>query len=368
MDHDPRSLCIVLPDLRVGGAQRVLLALAGRFQRMGLRVEIVSLLGPGALHAEVPTGVKYTALVSGEGQHFFVIRCLLGLCRVMRRNQYAAVLSSMTGTNMLCVFARSLMRSSARLVLREAVSSMNLAKPVVRWLLRWVYSRADAIIAVSQGVRSDLIAMGIDGARVRFIQNPVDATRLDSLSVAQPLPAPLMDRKRPYVTSVGRLVVQKDHSTLLRAFALSRLRESHDLVLVGDGPLRESLLREARNLGVDDRLILLGQMTNPYGVVAQAELFVLSSRWEGYPNVLLEALALGVPVVATDAPWGAREILGEGRFGQLVPPDDACGLARALESAIDGEFQAEPWQSETSSLEVVARLYANALFEEIRPG
>ncbi len=354
-------ICIVVPDLRLGGAQRVLLTLAGQFAGMGHRVTIVSLLGGGALAGDVPAGVSSVTLFDRQPDALFGLRCLLRLRTHFRRHRYDAVLSSMTGTNLVTVVAHRLARSGARLVLREAASLVNLDGNARRWLMRWLYPRADAVIAVSDGVRKELVALGIDGTRAHAVRNPVSAVRLRCAAAGQSLPAALDGR--PYVVSVGRLVRQKDHETLLRAFAGSRLPKSHDLVIVGEGEQRGALSRLADELGVADRLMLLGALTNPYAVMSHAALLVLSSRWEGYPNVLLESLALGISVVATDAPWGAAEMLGGGRYGLLVPVADPEALGRAIEATLDGEYVAEPWPERMHAEDAIALQYFQIMFD-----
>src|SRR6185312_11852337 len=194
--------------------------------------------------------------------------------------------------------------------------------------MRWLYPRADEMVAVSAGIAQELGRLHVAEDRIHVIHNPVDAEKLRRL-VVDGLPLNLRD-KTPYIVSIGRLAEQKDQQTLLKAYALSPLRETHRLVIVGEGSQRPYLEQLGRDLGIDDRLLLLGAMDNPYPVLAGASLHVLSSRWEGYTNVLLEALALGVPVVSTDCPHGPRELLDNGRYGQLTPVADADALACAM--------------------------------------
>ena len=139
----------------------------------------------------------------------------------------------------------------------------------------------------------------------------------------------------PYVVSVGRLIAQKDHGTLLRAYASSGLRRDYRLIVIGDGPERNRLQMLAEDLGIQDRVDLPGALSNPYPLLSGAALHVLSSRWEGYPNVLLESLALGVPVVATDCPSGPRELLRDGSYGHLVPVGDIVAMAHAMDEAVN---------------------------------
>ena len=327
-----RADCIllVLPSLERGGGERVLLQLARSFLAAGREVHLAVLLGGGALRCEVPSDVVLHELVtSGHPRGFSLARqAFPKLVRLMRAIRPDAVLSTMTGTNLLTILACMLARVDSRLVLREAASLVNVKNSPKLLMMRWLYPRATELVAVSTGIAQELRGLGLTENRINVIHNPVDAERLRRLA-ANELPPKLRD-KTPYIVSIGRLAEQKDQQTLLRAYALSPLRKSHRLVIVGEGNQRPSLEQLGRDLGIDDRLLLLGAMDNPYPVLAGASLHVLSSRWEGYPNVLLEALALGVPVVSCDCPHGPRELLDGGRHGRLAPVADANALACAM--------------------------------------
>jgi glycosyltransferase involved in cell wall biosynthesis len=328
-------ILLVLPSLDRGGGERVLLQLAGLFRAAGREVHVVALLGGGPLRSLVPDGVTLHELIdAGHVPKGFALakRAFPELVSLMRTLKPNAVLSTMTGTNLLTVLACMRARVRTRLVLREAASLVNVKSVLKRQAMRWLYRRADGWVAVSAGVAQDLRGLGLSDERIHVLRNPVDAERLRHLAgVGQPLSS---QGNEPYVVSLGRLAEQKDHSTLLRAYACSALRASHRLVIVGGGEGLKGLQRLANDLGLTDRVVFAGTMDNPYRVLADAELHVLSSRWEGYPNVLLEALALGVPVVSTDCPHGPREILDGGRYGRLVPVGDAAVLARAMDEEL----------------------------------
>jgi glycosyltransferase involved in cell wall biosynthesis len=322
-------ILLVLPSLERGGGERVLLQLARSFLAAGREVHLAVLVGGGPLRSEVPAQATLHELDSGDARGFALVwRALPKLVSLMRSTQPDAVLSTMTGTNLLTTVACMRARSRARLVLREAASLVNTKSALKRQAMRWLYRRADALIAVSTGVAEDLIGLGLARNRVHVIHNPVDTGRLQLLATSE-LPTELRSCT-PYVVSVGRLSAQKDQQTLLRAYAQSSLRESHHLVIVGGGALRAQLEHLAHDLGISGRVILTGSLGNPYPVLARASLHALSSRWEGYPNVLLEALALGIPVVSTDCPFGPRELLDDGRYGRLVPVADPTALAQAM--------------------------------------
>lgn len=329
-----QKIAVVLPDLRLGGAQRVLLQLAEQFADAGHAVDIVVLHDSGSLRQELSPRLRLRLLLPATAPAGIVLAGLVfpKLWRYLRRERPSAVLSSMTGTNLLVAAAHWAGASRAQLVLREAVAIANAPGRLKRMAMRLLYRRADALIAVSQGVAADLLALGLDPRRVHAIPNPVDRTRLQQLAGAPPSPVPALDG--PYVIAIGRLIAQKDHACLLEAYAQSTLRQSHRLLIIGGGELMAPLQAQALQLGIGARTHFVGALDNPFPLLVRADLLVLSSRWEGYPNVLLEGLALGVRVVSSDCPSGPRELLRDGRYGQLVPVGDVPALAAAMERAL----------------------------------
>lgn len=326
---------LVLPSLGRGGGERVLLQLACLFVEAGRQVHVVVLLGGGPLRALVPEGATLHELVTFDTARtgFALARRafpkLVSLMRIVRPD---AVLSTMTGTNLLVALAHQRVRCGAALFLREASSLVNVHSTLKRQAMRWLYRRANRLIAVSSGVAKDLQGLGLADEKIHVIHNPVDAERLRYLASVG---SPLADWDgTPYVVSLGRLTEAKDYPTLLRAYAASALRNTHRLAIIGEGEQRANLEGLVRELGLTGRALLPGAMDNPYRVLADAALHVLSSHWEGYPNVLLEAMALGVPVVSTDCPFGPREILEDGRYGRLVPMAAPVALARAMDAEL----------------------------------
>jgi glycosyltransferase involved in cell wall biosynthesis len=197
--------------------------------------------------------------------------------------------------------------------------------------MRLLYPMADAVVAVSQGVARDLAAItGLPSHRIQVVPNPVVTPHLFRLA-QEPIAHPwLHDPERPVIMGMGRLTRQKDFPTLLRAFAKVRAEKRCRLIILGEGGERFGLEALAGSLGIGDDVHLPGFVLNPYPYLAGAALFVLSSVWEGFGVVLAEAMALGVPVVATDCPSGPREILRDGQIAPLVPMGDPEALAGAM--------------------------------------
>lgn len=218
-----------------------------------------------------------------------------------------------------------------------------------RWLrvtpMRRLYPRAAGVIAVSEGVRQDTLRVTrLDAARVHVIRNPVITARLAGQAAA-PVPHEwLADKREPVVLGLGRLTAQKDFPTLLRAFARLQAQQPSRLIVLGEGPRpgdRERHEQLAQALGVADRVCFPGFQANPYAWLSRADLFVLSSAWEGSPNALTEALALGVPCVSTDCPSGPAELLDGGRFGPLVAVGDDAAMAGAMLATLRAPLPAE---------------------------
>jgi glycosyltransferase involved in cell wall biosynthesis len=202
--------------------------------------------------------------------------------------------------------------------------------------MRWLYPSADAVIAVSKGVAEDLVRItGLSPKKIAVIANPVLTPRMESLAAEKPAHPWLQEKTVPVIIGAGRLTRQKDFSTLIRAFARLRKIRRCRLIILGEGNDKQTLGDLAKALTVESDIDFPGFVDNPYAIMKAADLFVLSSIWEGSPNVLTEAMGLGVPVAATDCPSGPREILQEGQFGPLVKMGDDQGLAEAMQSVLD---------------------------------
>jgi glycosyltransferase involved in cell wall biosynthesis len=236
-------------------------------------------------------------------------------------------------------------------------------------LIQRFYPLADCVVGVSAGVAEDLVRdVGVDPSKVRVIYNPIVTPDLEE-SASAPVPHPWFEDGSPVFVAAGRLRPQKDFPTLLRAFA--RLQGSHGarLVILGEGPERQSLEALTSELGIDGDVELPGATPNPYAYMARATAFVLSSRWEGLPTVLVEALRCGATVIATDCPSGSREILADGRYGTLVPVGDVAALAEAMEAALEGRLGSAPDESwQPYEQQAVVERYLEVLLPDVMHG
>jgi glycosyltransferase involved in cell wall biosynthesis len=267
------------------------------------------------------------------------------LVAYLRRERPTVLLSAKGPDDRVAVRAKRLARVPTRVVLRAGTSIASRLEargrdPIRRWLryrvVRRLYHRADGIIAVSRGVAEELSHITqVPADRIRVIPNPTVTPELDRLG-DEPVEHPwLVPGQPPLILGAGGLRRQKDFPTLIRAFALLRRERACRLLIIGEGRHRHRLEALASQLGVAKDVVLPGFVHNPYAYMKRARLFVLSSAWEGSPNALTEALALGLPVVATDCSSGPRELLQDGRYGRLVPVGDAEVMARAMRETLD---------------------------------
>jgi glycosyltransferase involved in cell wall biosynthesis len=221
----------------------------------------------------------------------------------------------------------------------------------LRWqifprLANWFYPWADDIIAVSKGVADDLAhAACLPRDRIQVIYNPIVTSDLYEKS-REPFEHPWFNAgEPPVVLAVGRLTAQKAFDILIRAFARIRARRPTRLLILGEGEDRLALQNLVNQLGLDQDVSLPGFVSNPYAYMAHAAVLTLSSRWEGLPTVLVEAMSLGIPVISTDCPSGPREILRDGQYGRLVPVGDSSALVEAMIAALDGQVPSAPSDS-----------------------
>ena len=357
------DVALFLPSLRGGGAERVMMDLSRAFADAGRAVDVVVLNRLGALSDDLGPGVRLVDLDRRRAA-----LALPALVRYLGRNRPKALLSTLEHTNVMAVLAARLV-GGIRVVVREAntpssdLAGMGTKGRALRAAMRWAYRRADSVVAVSRGVSDGLVsALGLRPDRIRVIFNPVLTPRVLEGARAVPDHPWFADGETPVVLGVGRLSEQKGFDVLLRAFADVRARERCRLVILGDGPLREGLVDLAVELGVREDVDLPGFAANPFAHMARCGVFVLSSRWEGLPNVLIQALASGAQVVATDCPSGPSEVLDDGRYGRLVPVDDVAAMAAAIAEALHAPKPPPPptW-SDRYAVAHVARAYLDEL-------
>ena len=305
--------------LEGGGAERVAVNLVNEFITRGYPVDLVLQYRVGPYLDDIDDRVNIVELNR---------RVRYGLRRLLnhlRRRRPRALLAVQTEANVLGIIAWRLSGLSGRVVVSEQNSLVG-AGWTRRLAIAHTYGRADSAVACSSALGAELTRLGVPDSNVTTIPNPV------SDGVETFVAAPGSDREpgQPMIVGTGDSEPQKDFETLIRAFALLRRDSDASLWILGEGPERPRLESLAADLGLTAHVHLPGFVTPPWEIMSRASVFVLSSRWEGWPNVLVEALGLGIPVVATDCPTGPVEILDGGRFGMLVPVGDVEAMAGAI--------------------------------------
>ncbi len=329
----PRApdVAFLLPDLRPGGAERVCVTLANAFIEAGLTVDVVLRQKQGELLDSLSPAVTIHSLEARR-----VRDALWPFVAYLKAASPASVLAAMWPITSLAVAARALSGVPCRVVTsdhgvlsRSGPGRPGLPRLVMTLSMRASYGRADGVVGVSRGVAADVAALaGLPVGRTTTIYNPI--TPLPEPAAPDPDIMAAWTAGGPRLVTVGTLKAVKDHATLLQA--LVRVRQAHDarLLILGEGSERSKLEALVAELGLTGAVQMPGFRPDPHGYVAHADAFVLSSRNEGFGNVLVEAMACGTPVVSTDCPTGPGEILDGGRFGPLTPVGDADALAAAI--------------------------------------
>jgi glycosyltransferase involved in cell wall biosynthesis len=321
-----------------GGAERAMISVANHLAAQGFEVEIVFGRPTGPRRGEIDPAVAVIDLGVTR------LRAMLRpMNTYMRRRKPDVVVSSLMACDIVMLLGARLFRWNTRLLISVQNNPAEVARHGVRTLdrvwplsIRALYRRADCVVGISAGVAGVVARLlGRPSQSVPVIPNPVIAPGFAEQLGADPGHPWFDDGGVPVILAAGRLTRQKDFPTLLRAFAQLVRRTEARLIVIGEGEERDTVERLVEELGIADRVALPGFVANPYAWMKGARLFVLSSRWEGFGNVLAEALACGTPVVATDCPSGPRDILAGGTFGRLVPVGDVVALAKAMEEALD---------------------------------
>ncbi|MFQ5784522.1 MAG: glycosyltransferase [Alphaproteobacteria bacterium] len=378
--NDHPDLALFVADLSGGGATRVMLTLGREFAARGLRVDLVTLRARGRLQATpgpllrvVELGGRFddaSWIAAKRGRR--LIAGVPAFVRYLRRRKPGVVLAATFAVNVAAVAARDMARNGVRVVVSEHMhfsrDSRNRRKRHQLWLARRFYRRADGVIAVSDGVAADLARVtGLSRGEIARIYNPVVSPDLAERASA-PLEHPWFAAGAPpVILGVGRLAPPKDFPALLRAFARVRAVRPARLMILGEGKSeddRDTLLALAERLGVAADVALPGFVDNPLPYMARASVFVLSSRWEGLGNVVIEALACGCPVVSTDCPSGPAEILDGGRFGTLVAVGDDTPMADAILTILDAPPSGDAPRARAAEFSVDAAVnqYLSVLF------
>ncbi|ESA38654.1 group 1 glycosyl transferase [Leptolyngbya sp. Heron Island J] len=366
-------ISLFIPNLDGGGAERVMLHLAEGFAARGFAVDLVVAQAAGAYLSKIPETIR---LVNLDAKSPVLLFKTLALKQYLQQEQPAFLLSTLDIFSS-ATWAKRLAGVNTRVVMcvqtnlsqqfqdRHAMVIQKLKWSVVKRFYPW----ADAIVTASEGVARDLEQNAkISMEQMTVIYNPVvtpDFTQKAQETVAHPW---FKADQPPVLLGVGRIVKQKSFATLIRAFALVRQRYPARLMILGDVDAREPSVKpelEAliEKFGLQDDVLFLGFVENPYAYMAQSSVFVLSSIYEGFGNVVAEAIAAGTPVVSTDCESGPAEILNKGQYGELVPVGDHEAMANAILATLNQptDIQVLQARSQAFTIDCIVRQYLDVL-------
>ena len=368
ISNQRRPVALFIPALNGGGAQRVVVNLVNALVDLVERpVHLILVRAEGEFLNNLRPEVCIRNLNRKR-----TLAAIPALASYLRAERPAVLMARMNYVNIAASVAWVMAGRPCRLVLSEAnvvrapagSLSQRIRQALVLKTMRAIYPRADCVVANSEATSQSMAAHGIvPKGSTMIIPNPVLGSEADRGKASSfPFGGFRIDRK--LICAIGRLAEQKGFDCLLDAF--SKLHnENTDLVILGEGPLHEKLEEKARVLGVSERVHWQGFVSDPMHVLEHSSLFVLSSRWEGFGNVLVEALATGVPVVSTDCPGAPRALLRDGELGHLVPVDDPDALAGAITEALHsprGTREARQERARDFAAPAIARQYLEEAF------
>ncbi|MFB8787551.1 MAG: glycosyltransferase [Potamolinea sp.] len=332
------DLTFFLMDLDGGGAERVMINLASGFAEQGLKVDLVLVKAEGPYLSQLSSKVRVVKLENSR-----LIMSLPSLVRYLKQEHPPVLISALEDTNIIALCAKKIAGVSTKVIVtvhnhlsREAQNATKLKRRLTPQFVKFFYPWADSIVGVSQGVADNLVEMGLPSEKIKVIYNPIVTPELsEKLQESIDHPWFLPDQP-PVILAVGRVEKQKDFPTLIEAFAQLKPHPAR-LMILGEGSERSKLEDLVHKLDIGSDVAFPGFVTNPYAYMAKAKVLVLSSAWEGFGNVLVEAMSAGTPVVSTDCQSGPAEILANGQYGKLVAVGDRDGMAKAIAQTL-GEF------------------------------
>ena len=333
-----------MPDLRGGGAERLYIYLANDWVEKGFSVEFILMKREGELLSLVSPKVNIISLNVNK-----IRNIVIPLSKQIRHLRPDVIITAMWPLTSITFISWLISGKKSRLYLTEhthlsiyCVEEIKVSLFIVKMLIRMTYPYATGIITVSQGVKEDLLQLGkLNDEKIKVIYNPAAIGIIpcrESIQIRNKLWG---EGFRYHILAVGSLKTQKDHKTLIRAIKLLPPSFNAKLIILGEGYLRKELTVLIDKLGLNDRVSMPGFFSDPHPWFQSADLFVLSSQWEGFGNVIVEALEFGVPVVSTNCKSGPNEILENGRYGRLVPIKDPEALASAITDSLSESHDRE---------------------------
>lgn len=374
-----KKIIIVVPSLSGGGAEKVASTLLDFMHVHEQNIEIVLVLFDRSPFNIVPERINIRYLDVKPAENILSLgiktfKIIFGLRGIIKEAGPCSVLSFMEYPNLMCILGNILAGRNDRVVITVHIlpsdvykNSTQLLEKIMMKLVRRFYKRASAIVAVSKGIRNDLIAnFRVAETKSIVIPNPIDPIRIEQFSCAVP-DEDIFKDDIPVILAAGRLTKQKGFNHLLKAFAAVCKKKKAFLAILGEGEERENLNQLIRELGIGNNARLLGFKENPYAYMKRSTIFVLSSVFEGFGVVILEAMVCGLPVIATRSYDGIEDIIENEKNGLLIPVADVRALADAMLKLLDNEnlrnslAEDGKKKAEQFSVDKIAEIYKRVL-------
>jgi glycosyltransferase involved in cell wall biosynthesis len=366
-------ISLFLDNMNEGGVQRATVNLARGFVALNIEVDIVLLNNTGPFLKQLPKGVRIVDLERPR-----LRKSIVKLAQYLNKRQPDALIASLHYNTEIAILSKLYARVHTKIAVCEhgSLSALPRVDPSLKnlsdllglapsnptTLVRLLYPFADRVIGVAKGTSEDVAMLIGNSSKVHTIYNPVITPELFAQAQASVDCPWFQQNSVPVILATGRLEAQKDFTMLINAFAKVRKHQPARLMILGTGSQRLQLEELIRQLDLEADVALPGFVDNPYAYMSRAAVFALSSNWEGLGNVLIEAMASGVPVVSTDCKSGPAEILDDGKYGDLVPVGDTQAMADAILRVLSGQIKAiDPTWLEQFTIESVAKRYLEVL-------
>lgn len=325
------KILFILPSLGGGGAERTILNLINNLDRQRFKPQLAVLNLEGEYLDLLRKDIKVFDLKKSRARY-----AILELTKLINKEKPNIVLGTIVQIRILLHFVKKLSRHKPIFITRcENFQSKTEENRIIKFLSDVSLRTSDYIITISRGIAKDLIEHhDVKEEKIRIIYNPINLENVQKLA-KKPLNHPWFLSQEPVIIAVGRLTKQKGFSYLIKALFLIHPETKAKLVILGQGPEKEKLKELSKQLNIEKEVEFLGFQKNPYRFITQAKVFVLSSLWEGFGNVIIEAMACGCPVVSTNCQSGPSEILENGKYGILVPIANSKSLAGGILKLLD---------------------------------
>ena len=352
--NQAKLVAVHLPNLNGGGAEKVAIILCEQLHLRGYKIDLVVGTARGEYVETIPAGINVVDLGAPR-----TWKSITALRKYIEKSRPAAIIANVGPQNISAVIANALSQKKTNVFAVQHSSLTHQSRDHPSWqmrampiLYRFVLPFSSGVVAVSHGVAEDLIEKAhIPRNLVKVIYNPITSPTKEQYEGPISIPE-FFDGQEPVIAALGRLVPVKDFTTLIKAVHLiNQTTFPTRLLVMGNGPMREQLQMLVESLNLSERVRILPFSSNPYPYLKEASVTVMSSRYEGFGNVLVESMACGTPVVSTNCPFGPAEILENGKYGHLTPVGDVEALAEAIVATIRNPISADVLKSRARTFE-----------------